>query len=192
MIKKITLSLFFLLFSIAMGFSQNVPGYQGKKLFLEYNFNLNILRMISNGTVEPIHDFQLSYVVARRGQIGLTFDLYQAKNEFEDDQFSGKAIGVNYTWYTKKSLAPVGTFWRVEYKRMMNENNPGVKFNAPYFGLGFGTKRVFFDRLLLNVGLDFGMVWSIQNIDETLTDEYETLQSLYLLRTHIGLGVLLF
>jgi hypothetical protein len=182
-----------LFFFAFVSFGQRAPGYQGKKLFIEYNLNINMLMLANSETsFGPTHDFQLSYVLFRKGQIGLTYDIYDPRVKDEEDQFTGKAIGINYTMYSKNSLAPVGTFWRFEYKQLMNKSVNGEQFKAAYLGFGLGVSRVFYKRLILKVGLDFGIVMKYLDPDDTLAFEYDLLQRMYLMRSHVGLGVLLF
>ena len=193
MTKKITV-FFIIIFSFTtIASSQNAPGFQGKKSYLTYNFNFKFLRFFTDAKNEFIHDVQLAYVVSRRGQVGLTVDFYAPTDfDYESEQFTGNGIGLSYILYSKQALAPVGKFARYELKYLMNQYADGEKFNAPLLSIGFGTRRVFFGRMVFNIGVDFGILLSNWEDAFNFSTNYGKLQEMYMIRTHVGLGILLF
>jgi len=204
-LKKIILFLIVLTFAFN-GKSQNVPGYLGKRAFLDYNFTSPFLTFLPPSYTNFIHNFQFNYVIRRRSQIGLNYDFFSLK-ETNDDDFSfdgklkGSSIGINFDWYNRRAIAPIGRYFRLEAKYLFgnythtfwngtNFETEERKYTVPTFAFGLGTRRVFFDRMVYNVGGSVG--YAILNADEKSSNALDLMRFTYFWRMHMGIGILLF
>lgn len=185
--------------------AQVVPGYMGKRAFLEYKLNSSIVEIAPPGFVFS-HNVSFNYVLKRRMQLGLTYDYLSFKEPKNSDyQFSGKvrgdAIGVIAEFYLKNSLAPVGRYLSLEFKYVTGEyvgfieqgNNyiPALlDYDIRVLSVGLGTRRVFYDRMVFNVGGSAGL--GLLSEEEYSDDGVRLVRISNLWRMHIGVGVLLF
>lgn len=99
------------------------------------------------------------------------------------DIITARSLNFHYTFFSKSSLAPLGNYLQIdigvtEYRLNYNEDlaiekiekyygysgweqiyikdrNP---YHTGYIGLSFGKKRIFFDRLIVNRGVQFAFV----------------------------------
>jgi hypothetical protein len=209
--KYIFLILFCLLSSFAAQ-SQNVPGYLGKRAFVDYNFNLPYPIYLGPKWTNFTHNLNFNYVIRRRAQVGLTVDFFKLHANPEGGNYKvngqqlyssvkGGAIGINFDWYTKKSIAPVGNYFRLSAKKLFGNYEDYAGFGVPaylfddnynefVFACGYGIRRIFFDQIVFNVGGSFGLVTGGATADER--GYSYAVASSYIWRFHVGVGVLLF
>ncbi len=199
--------LFLILFSIAgIVQSQNVPGYLGKKGFLDYNFTAPFFTLLPPSYSNFIHSFNFNYVVRRRAHVGLSYDFFSLKKT-NDDEFNfsgtlkGNSFGINFDWYSKRAIAPIGRYFRFEGKYLFGNYNRvtwnGTQFiteekeyTMPVIAFGLGTRRIFFDRLVYNVGGSIG--YAFASSEEKDSNALSLLRNTYFWRMHMGVGFLLF
>ena len=206
---KILFILFLLFFSLMQTASaQNVPGYLGKKAFLDYNFISPYPLYAGKGYTNVIHNLRFSYIISRRRQLGMSFETCSlagrsfnavGNNSRVFSEISGKAIGVHYDWYDKKSIAPIGRYFRLEAKYIFGNysdtvddvffgNNMEGDFALPYIGFGYGLRRVFGDFIVFNIGGSLGFSGGAGS-----SNEYRgVIGYVYGIGMHIGVGILLF
>lgn len=214
MFRKYIFLFLFCLLSSFLAQSQNVPGYLGKKAFVDYNFNTPYPIYLGPKWSNFMHNFNFNYVIRRRAQIGLTTDFFkllgttQSGFDYIDDEkiyssVSGGGIGINFDWYSKKSIAPIGNYFRLSAKKLFGkyqdyEFGNGTSFivEGDYdeyaFAFGYGIRRIFFEQMVFNVGGSFAFV---TGGGSTTVDErgYNyAVASAYIWRFHVGFGLLLF
>lgn len=208
--KYIFLILFCLLSSFAAQ-SQNVPGYLGKRAFVDYNFNAPYPIYLGPKWSNFMHNFNFNYVIRRRAQIGLTADFFKLyalpgnginfiNSEEVYSSVSGAAIGINFDWYSKKSIAPVGNYFRLSAKKMLGKYEDyrigtSIIIEGDYdefvFTFGYGIRRIFFDKMVFNVGGSFGFITNGSTGVVERGYAY-AVSSAYIWRLHVGVGLLLF
>ena len=183
---------------IGNSFAQN-PGYQGKHAFLEYQLDLNYTRLFQWQKGMLFHNLQFGYIAFRKTIIGLNYEINNSSDTYsggnqQEFEITNKvnAIGINFDFYMGNSIAPVGSYWRIGYKRISAKvTDEGTDFGdesatANYLAFGLGTRRVIADKVIFNVGGELGYAFNNTELSNlALTD-------LYLYRIHIGLGWLLF
>jgi len=185
---------------------QNIPGYLGKKGFLDYNFTSPIFSFLPPNYTNFIHSFNFSYVIRRRAQLGLSYDFFSLKKTNQEKyQFEGKlkgnSIGINFDWYNKRAIAPIGRYFRLEGKYLFGSYDrifwDGAQFKTeekeyaiPVLAFGLGTRRIFFDRMVYNVGGSIG--YAFANEEERDSNAIELMRNTYFWRMHMGVGILLF
>ncbi len=192
--------------------SQNVPGYLGKRAFVDYNFNLPYPIYLGPKWTNFIHNINFNYVIRRRAQIGLTVDFFNLIAEPEGGSYSineenlyssvkGGAVGINFDWYNKKSIAPVGNYFRLTAKKFFGKyedfddfSGTVYSYDGDYddfaFAFGYGIRRIFFDQMVFNVGGSFEFVFGGLSADERGYNF--AVGSSYYWKFHVGVGVLLF
>lgn len=213
MFTKYIYPVLFLIMSCSVAQSQNVPGYLGKRAILDYNFKMPYPIYLGPKLSNFIHNVNFSYIIRRRAQIGLTTDFFKVhanpeirinsiNGENLYSQVSGGAIGINFDWYTKRSLAPVGNYFRLSVKRLFGNfedydsaNGLVFKVDGDYSGtllsFGYGIRRIFFDQMVFNVGGSFGFIPG--GADGTNERGYKyAVGSAYIWQFHAGVGYLLF
>lgn len=208
MFKKYIYTILILCFASHFLLGQNTPGYLGKKAFLDYNFTSPFPLYLGENYNNFVHNFRFNYVMRRRAQVALSFDLFKLEGTGDDigDSFytlskiKGSAIGCSFDWYSKTSIAPLGNYLRLEYKYILSSYEDLIKdfgtertekgdYNTSYFGIGYGIRRIFFDKMVFNVGGSFGVTPSGLGSDE---GHQYTLATTYLWQMHVGVGYLLF
>ena len=212
--KYIFLILFCLLSSFAAQSQKNVPGYLGKRAFVDYNFTLPYPIYLGPKWTNFIHNINFNYVIRRRAQIGLTADFFNLHADPQIGSFSvngeevyssvkGGGIGINFDWYSKKSIAPVGNYFRLSAKKLFGKyedygRSNGLiyifdgNYNEFAFEFGYGIRRIFFDQMVFNVGGSFGLVPG-GGSDGTVEKGYAfAVASSFYWKFHVGVGVLLF
>lgn len=122
--SKIIITL--LLIGTCMQARSQSPGYLGKKLSLEYNFNtfpLIFLKEITHKTVSfsAIHQGEMAYALGRRFALATHYS-YSSSNinlfEYPDGvltKMNAKFIGFDLQFYRSNYVAPVGVFFNVGY-----------------------------------------------------------------------------
>lgn len=216
MLKKYIVLVLLFIGVVSSSFSQdNVSGYLGKRAFIEYNYNAPLFYLIPYQKGSHLHNINFQYILKRRLQVGLSYDRHAFDVE-DNDNISisgdfvglyGNAIGVNFDWYRRGLLAPVGMYWRLEGKYVFGEFRstdifstccPIVQqldinrgdYNHLAFSAGYGIRRIFKDLIVFNVGGSVGFVISGSGLS---TSEYSAaLKGVYNLRIHAGIGILLF
>jgi len=215
MLKKYIVLLLLFVCVLSPTFSQdNVPGYLGKRAFIEYNYNAPLSYLFTLQRGNHLHSLHFQYILKRRLQVGLSFDLYNLEvedgNTFDISQdfvgLNGNAIGVNFDWYRKGLLAPVGFYWRLEGKYLFGSFEE-IDFSSTCcplldlseviegdyshynISIGYGIRRIFKDIVVFNVGGSLGFSSS----GGLNSNGHEAaLSGAYNFRVHAGLGVLLF
>ena len=212
--KYIFLILFCILSSFAAQSQKNVPGYLGKKAFVDYNFNAPFLLYLGPKWNNFMHNVNFNYVIRRRAQIGLTVDFFNLhaipstgiesiNGEKIYSSVSGGGVGVNFDWYSKKSIAPVGNYFRLSVKKLFGQfedydygNGTSFIVDGDYdeFALefGYGIRRIFFDQMVFNVGGTFGFIPGGRSDGTDERGYAYAVASSYIWRLHVGVGVLLF
>lgn len=207
--KYIYLILFCLLSSFVAQSQKNVPGYLGKRAFVDYNFNAPFLIYLGPKWTNFTHNVNFNYVIRRRAQIGLTVDFFNLHalpgNGIESidgekvySSVSGGGIGINFDWYNKKSIAPVGNYFRLSAKKMFGQFEDydfrddliDGDYDEFAFEFGYGIRRVFFDQMVFNVGGSFGLVTGGGGAAER--GYGYAVASSYIWRLHVGVGILFF
>ena len=167
---------------VQFSYAQNIPGYQGKRTYLEYNIyssptfrNVNAngekfgFSSRSNRSIfawNVRHKFNLNYVTKRNSEIGGSIS-FGKTGILDDNDWLGRvqftSLGFNYNRYLVKStgaLAPLGRYIRFESQYIQIAaspvNVPRVDYHAFYLGGGIGTRRVFNDFILLNLSMQTG------------------------------------
>ncbi len=167
---------------VQLGYAQSIPGYQGKRTYLEYNVHSSPTVSNVNANGEQFgfssssnrsifawnvrHKFNLNYVTKRNSEIGGSINFGKTGILDENDWLGGvrfTSLGFNYNRYLVKStgaLAPLGRYIRFETQYIQIAaspvNVPRVDYHAFYLGSGIGTRRVFKDIILLNLSMQTG------------------------------------
>ncbi|MFK7774821.1 MAG: hypothetical protein AB8F94_21960 [Saprospiraceae bacterium] len=212
-----TQKIYFILALVLLSFTHsmeaqksNVSGYLGKRAMIEYNSYLspNMFSSIIEGS-PFVHNLNFHYILKRRFQMGINYENYKLSSDggsnfkFNDSSLKGNAIGLNFDWYRKGLLAPVGMYFRLgakflfgeftEYKEIDSTTGALDLVTDSYihfaYTLEYGIRRVFLDRVIFNVG---GSVGDVVGIGIDPRGYKSTLGGLYMIRFHVGLGVLLF
>jgi len=219
-IQKIYISLVLILIGFTnLVYAQKssiVSGYLGKRAMIEYNSYLSPITLDSRIKGNPFtHNINFHYILKRRLQAGLSYENYsfrdEGANRFRDENHSlnGNSIGLNLDWYRKGLLAPVGLYFRFGIKYLfgnysefteeviftfpvstvVTESNEG-KYNHFAYGFEYGIRRIFYDKVVFNVG---GSVGDVVGLGIVSPEGYKTiLGGYYSIRFHVGVGVLLF
>lgn len=163
-------------------YAQNIPGYQGKRTYIEYNIysSPTFSNVNSNGEQFGFsaesnrsvfawnirNKFNLNYVTKRNSEIGGSFNFGKTGILDKNNWLGGlrfSSLGFNYNRYLVKStgaLAPLGRYIRFETQYIQIAaspvNVPRIDYHALYFGGGIGTRRVFNDFILLNLSMQTG------------------------------------
>lgn len=208
MLKKYILSLLILFLAICHINAQSVPGYLGKKTFVDYNLTIPHLIYLIPNPSNLMHNFRIHRVFRRRAAVALSVDLFSMEgkgsegigfNEADYSEINGTAIGVSFEWYNKTSIAPLGRYFRIDAKFFRTSyvdtfsgfnGNQEVEgdYTSPYLGFGFGMRRVFFDKMVFNVGGTIGL--TLNSFDDESGHGYVLGVNNYF-QSHIGVGVLL-
>lgn len=114
----------FILFSTIGLYSQNVPGYMGKKISLGGSGQiLTSLQGVISGNIAFGPAFSASYTVGRNSELGLSFESYSAKTEFTeypivdyyqsivDVKIKFQSLSLTYSLFKNKGLAPLGPYY---------------------------------------------------------------------------------
>jgi hypothetical protein len=167
---------------IQLADAQNIPGYQGKRTYIEYNAyssptfsNVNAngdqfgFSSMSNRSVfawNLRHKLNLNYVTKRNSEIGGSISFGKTGILDQNNWLGGirfTSLGFNYNRYLVKStgaLAPLGRYviFETQYIQIAASpvNTPRVDYHAFYLGGGIGTRRVFNDFLILNLSMQTG------------------------------------
>ncbi len=216
MLKKYIVLLLLFIGVVSSTFAQdNVSGYLGKRAFIEYNYNAPLFYLIPYQKGSHLHSINFQYVLKRRLQVGLSYDRHAFTIEDNDNfnisgdfvELYGNAIGINFDWYRRGLLAPVGMYWRLEGKYLFGEFRevdtftsccPVVEqldvnrgdYNHYAISVGYGIRRIYRDLIVFNVGGSVGLVASGGGLSST---GYSTaLKGVYNVRVHAGIGILLF
>ena len=218
--KVVTLALVLLCVQISK--AQVVPGYQGKRTYLEYNFFAapTILGITEQGTKFGFgaerslsawsmrHKFNMNYVTKRNSEVGgsistVTTGILDSASRLGGLRFT--SIGFNLNRYMVKStgaLAPLGRYFRFETQYvqaasyMVNQSRSDFHFG--YIGAGIGTRTVLRDFLTVNFSFQTGFILPIgastNSADENfrMNEVRARMQSYYLYEANVGLGILLF
>ena len=143
-------------------------------------------------------------------------------NNIFDINVRTMTVGLNYSWFNsdKGYIAPYGFYQQVGLRYLLcaTTNEFGTmdrlssaftfaNYQTAVITYGFGKRWIFFDRLLLHAGFEFGYVIganplgmlgsgnyqsSYLNSDENYSRTINRLSALYLVNFNIGLGFLLF
>ncbi len=171
----------------AISFFNNIhaqnPGFQGKRTLVEYNFNYMFAfnhpdaknRSMGNGFGMNInHRASLSYTLSRQYMAGFHFDYFTTGIEIPDDenkltfqQLKVNAIGLHFNRYVLKkgALAPFGFYWKAGTSFIIAETInvlDKTKVHTLSNSIGLGIRRVFFERLVLNISGQLAWVWGYQ------------------------------
>ena len=167
---------------IQFGYAQNIPGYQGKRTYLEYNLHSSPTFNHVNANGEQFgfssksnrsilawnvrHKFNLNYVTKRNSEIGGSISFGKTGILDENDWLGSvrfTSLGFNYNRYLVKTtgaLAPLGRYigFETQYIQIAASpvNVPRVDYHAFYLGAGIGTRRVFKDFIILNLSMQTG------------------------------------
>jgi hypothetical protein len=181
-ISKYLLLLVCCLFVAKTVYSQNIPGYQGKRTYLEYNlysspilinvdikgeqFGISSEANTSFGAWNLRHKIDLNYVTKRNSEIGGSVN-FGKTGILDENNWLGSirftSLGFSYNRYLVKStgaLAPLGRYVRFETQYIQLAaspvNVPRLDYHFVYFGAGIGTRRVYKDFILLNLSMQSG------------------------------------
>lgn len=209
------------LFCIQLNLSAQVPGYQGKRGFLEYDFAYfptanepnvkgNSLGNYDGGlpAMNIRHEFTFNYVISRKRSVGLTFDFLRTGLDLPYDpdnptlEFSilnASAIGIitDGTVLRMGGLAPYGVYNRFSFKRVNGTiNEPSItdnKFSFWCLGYGLGFRKVFYNRLTFNVRGSLQWLFGGSSIFNNMEVAVkERLLGHYTFESSFGIGILLF
>ncbi|MEM6966339.1 MAG: hypothetical protein AAF573_16365 [Bacteroidota bacterium] len=204
MLKKYLFVALLFLLAFPTVSAQSVPGYLGKKTYVDYNLTIpHWLYFVPNPS-NLIHNFRLHTILRRRASVALSFDFFSLEGEPEEGTFSdalfsevkGTALGLSFEWYSKNSIAPLGRYFRIDAKFFrtdyVDKFSGGVEmegsFTTPYLGFGFGIRRVFFDRMVFNAGGSIGV--TLKDFADNAGHK-NILLSNNLYQGHLGVGILL-
>lgn len=180
--KKIILFIFCLISIVGAAIAQ--PGYQGKKLSLQANMLL--FPALKNATYSKApeltslnitKEIHLDYVVSRRNTVGLTYRHLRTSTlrRYDSDittipygKVYSHAFGIRYRIFKRRTgnLAPLGKYTIIGLQTMFNHTaNSKIKtepvhFTTYAFTIGKGTSKIFFDRLILNYGIELSHVFT--------------------------------
>ncbi len=202
-------------------YAQRVPGYQGKRTYLEYNFLSSpvILGVTKRGNKLGIGDkrslaawsfrnkVNMNYVTKRNSEIGGSFS-FGRTGVLDTNESLGElrftSVGLHQNRYFVKStgaLAPLGRYFRMEAQYVQSAafflNEPRIDFHFAYAGAGLGTRMVFRNFVTVNLSFQSGFIIPLKFSNSDAHFEHRNtvrkrLQSFYLYETNIGIGLLLF
>lgn len=203
-----------------------VPGYKGKKFMLGYTMQMapNLHDWaISDGKLpfhlHAKHIFNAEYVVGRHTTAALEGGFMRYKRtlwrsgETGDMYLNGAFFGASINFFGN-SLAPIGNYFSLNVQRMyFNANDErGItraynsternaitgKFNVMAMGIGIGTRRVFGDAVVADIGVGSGLSYStftegnILKHEDTRTTVGQIILFRHILNYKIGISGLLF
>jgi len=215
-----------ILFILLFGFyynanAQNVPGYQGKRTYMEYNsfaaptligvnrrgnkFGIGDKRSLAAFSLR--HKINMNYVTKRNSEVGGSLSLgrtgvLDANNWLGEIRFTG--LGFNYNRYfveTTGALAPLGRYTRFEIQYLQAAslfiNQQRLDYHFGYLGVGLGNRLVLNDFFTLNLSFQSGLVLPLKINNSPKHDEFRNtvrkrMQFHYLYEMNIGIGVLVF
>lgn len=162
------------------------PGYQGKKIAIQYNgligprsSNPSFNQKAGLG-INYTHAFGIDYTISRKHTIGLTFSAFKTSISEErngDDNYLPSILKLysygaefNIKFGSKRTglIAPIGFYqmvgigiWLNQLKDNTNTLDlstiPVTKFTDFSFSYGFGKRMVYFDRLVLDLGVNLSL-----------------------------------
>jgi hypothetical protein len=218
--KSIIFISIILVFSIKMN-AQSVPGYQGKRTYLEYNsfltptllginvhgkkFGVGDKRSLLAFSVR--HKINMNYVTKRNAEVGGSLS-FGKTGVLDDNDWLGEirfsSLGFNYNRYfieTTGALAPLGRYARVEVQYLQAAslfiNEQRLDYHFAYIGGGIGNRMVISDFFTINLSFQSGLVLPLKINNSPSHDEFRNtvrkrMQFHYLYETNIGIGVLIF
>lgn len=212
-----TLLAMFFCFSVVQ-LSAQVPGYLGKRGFVEYDiaFVFDSWGPTINGkdysmfpellSLNFKHKLTLNYVISRKRSIGVTIENFKAgyKSISIDDDYinlKGSSVGVeiNNYYLSRGGLAPYGAFFLTSIKYITTKlDHPSLEdYNISnwYLGYGLGVRKVIFNRFVLNAKGKLGFLFGKQEYTDTsrITDGmYERIRRHFIFENSLGIGILLF
>ena len=164
--------------------SPGTGGYLGHRLIVGTEFSYSPF-FTSFKDFYTKYNFQyggnINFIISRRSQLGLNYNRWSLGNNqvFNDsyvasDRVRGMEFGMNIRTFWKKrgGIAPIGKFYDLglgysQNKFYPGKDNPGL--NDPTYDLSkvnwnmlvahaaFGTQMVFWNRVVANTGLRFGL-----------------------------------
>ncbi|MGB0862057.1 MAG: hypothetical protein ACPG19_07160 [Saprospiraceae bacterium] len=215
---KFFLSVFLLCFAIKSN-AQIVPGYQGKRTYIEYNLHFvpTLLGVNTKGSKFGVgerkslstwsfrHKINMNYVTKRNAEMGGSISLgntgvLDKNSSFGTIRFT--TIGFNYNRYFVRStgaLAPLGRYFKLETQYIQTANyfinHPRIDHHFAYLGAGIGSRKVFKDFFTLNLSFQSGLILPLGTSEQANTYKNDVrlrLQYHYLYEVNIGVGFLLF
>ena len=221
MMTKYISILLCLFFCFQINLSAQVPGYQGKRGFFEYDLGYFITaekptakgKYLSNydGGFPPMnvkHEFTFSYVLSRKRSVGLTMDIFKTGLNLPYNQdepnlnfstLSVSAIGIVTDGVVLKmgGLAPYGVYNRFSIKRVnATVDEPSItnnKFSFWCLGYGLGFRKIFSKRFIFNVRGGFQLVLEGGSVFDSMESAvHERLLGHYTFESSLGIGILLF
>lgn len=180
--KKYILFAFSLLAILEASVAQ--PGYQGKKLSVQANILL--LPAIKNATyhntpaftsLNSTKEVHVDYVISRRNTFGLTYRNSRTSTlrNYDADistipsiKVHSNAVGLRYRIFKRRSgnLAPLGKHTTFGLQLMFNHTDDiknrtePAHFTTYALTIGKGRSKIFFDRLILNYGIELSHVFT--------------------------------
>jgi hypothetical protein len=203
-----------------------VPGYRGKRFYVSYDLNFFPAlsnptygeETQSNITdyhgMNVRHAIEADYVVSRTNSIGLSYGFFRSRFEHQSDtgwtyfpSLKCNVIGLNYTVFLKNkgSLAPFGAYAKISgelitYKAITDLESEPKSFkgtpNLKSINITIGEQKIYFDRLILDVGAQFGLVQGLLAFEPTEADinfdAARRLRNHYVMNVHARIGFLIF
>ncbi len=157
-------------------------GYLGHKTIIGYHFitGINFDQITSGNTKGPAflarHEFIMDFVLDR----DLTFGFESSLSNLNFSQVVPTYIpetnnnlsvhmimyGVNYKYFITGTPAPVGSYFKIKggllnyYYTCLKDNiYENKKSQLTYLGLGYGKKRVFYDKIILDLGVECNFIF---------------------------------
>lgn len=176
-----------------------------KKTSSEYQFHHYLL------TYSLRYDLEAEYNLARNKSVGLSYGFLQTGISPLDSLHSRNLYAHHYALHfklyeTKRSgsIAPLGSYLQAkvfgissilkqqalpsldeESTILLNHFNPAIS-------IGIGQQRILYKTVLLNFGLDLGLVIPFQNKNALEKEVYKRLLRQHLLKFRIGIGIPIF
>jgi len=165
------------------GHSQNVPGYQGKRMSILGGISLSPLSDFlfndhqfddSQGKIYnllPKLNLNLNYTISRNKTLGINAD-FRKEHAQENDTLTGEAIAATHTlmavvanyrsflFRKTGSIAPMGSYQNMEIGMVFSSTSandgPNLgKYSSIILSYGWGRTNVISDRVLIDFGAKF-------------------------------------
>lgn len=215
MLKYIyTFITFFLLLGNAHA---QVPGYQGKRFFVEYNLlnNSGAALAFRSENLRFFHQLKANYIISRKHILSGNVQFNPIKiKELQDDVLTEHKIpattfGLSLFFFKsrKSRLPPIGFNWglTIEYTIVnTQEVLERSKTNFIDMGFNYNYRRVLFDKMTVNIGFQanimslflsdaqLGSHNPINNLSVTKQDIHARAAADKIFALYIGVGYLLF
>lgn len=173
------------------------PGYMGRRCLLSADITANYFSVTNLLDSKAFHfpiTYNVEYAIKRNASLMLSFTNQTVTTEqyytpivdaygYEYHNIKNTTQTINtfvlsYRWYTGESIAPLGVYCDagLVYNHVLTGDTVDLLIKSPrsVFGAQFGVGRhyLFFDRLLLNIGVKYTITAGLPNLEKINFETY--------------------